>query len=51
MKFYVDFSGYCEVEAKDEIEARANFWKRVEEDKPLPSNIYEIIGIEEKEDD
>jgi hypothetical protein len=50
MKFYVDFSGYCEIEAEDAALAQDKFWELVNEDKPLPCNIYEIQGIELKED-
>ena len=48
MKYYVDFGGYCEVEAKDEKTAEENFWQLVGDDKPLPCKIYEVQGIEEK---
>jgi hypothetical protein len=47
-KFYIDFSGWCEIEAEDEKEARRKFEIYIAEDKPLPCNIYEVQGIEEK---
>jgi hypothetical protein len=50
MKYYIDFGGYCEIEANSEEEAKRNFWERVNEGSPLPSNIYEIQGVERKED-
>ena len=51
MKWYVDFSGYCEIEAENEEEAEREFWKLFNEDKPLPSSVYDIDGIELKEDE
>lgn len=50
MKFYIDFGGYCEIEANDEEEARLKFWDFIVEDKPLPCNYYELHTIEEKRD-
>jgi 16S rRNA U1498 N3-methylase RsmE len=47
-KFYVDFVGWCEIEAEDEKEARCKFETCVAEDRPLPCNIYEVQGIKEK---
>ena len=49
MKFYIDFTGYCEIEAKDEEEARQKFWDYVFDEKGLPNNFYIIDNIEEKE--
>lgn len=46
--FWVDFSGYCQIEAETEEEAAKNFWALVHEDRPFPHNIYEIDDIEEK---
>lgn len=46
--YYVDFSGYCEIEANTIQEAEEKFWEFLSNDKPLPSNIYEIEGFEEK---
>jgi len=50
MKYYVDFCGWCEVEAKDKNDAEEKFWALVNEDTPLPCNIFEVQGIEKKED-
>jgi hypothetical protein len=50
MKYYVDFSGYCEVEASSSKEAVQAFWSAVNDDKPLPCNVYEIQCVEEKEE-
>lgn len=46
-KFYVDFSGYCEIEAENEDEALDKFWDIVNADEPLPHNYYETFGAEE----
>lgn len=47
-RFYVDFSGYCEIEAETKADAERIFWEK------LPSvgenDVWEIEGIEEKED-
>jgi hypothetical protein len=50
MKYYVDFDGYCIIEADNKEEAKRIFWEKVSSDEPLPSNIYEIQGVERKED-
>lgn len=50
MRFYVDFSGYCEIEADSPEDAEQKFWDLINEDKPLPENIFDIDGIEEKRD-
>jgi hypothetical protein len=40
--YYVDFSGWCEAEAK--------FWEYVYDDVPLPHHVYNLEGVEEKTD-
>lgn len=47
--YFVDFSGYCEIEAESETEAETKFWDYINEDNPLPQNIYDIEEIEEKD--
>jgi hypothetical protein len=47
-KFYVDFTGWCEITAKDEEEARYKFESYIAENKPLPCNIYEVQNVKEK---
>ena len=51
MKFYIDFTGYCKIEANDKEEARQKFWDYIyninEED--LPGSIYFVENIEEEE--
>lgn len=49
MKFYIDFTGYCEIEAKDEEEAQQIFNDYLYDEKVLPGSVYEIQNIEEKE--
>lgn len=46
--FWVDFDGYCEIEAETAEEAEQKFWDLINEDMPLTKNIYGIIGVEEK---
>ncbi len=47
--FYIDFEGYCEIEATDEQTAEEIFWEMVRVGQPLPHGIYEVLGREEKE--
>ena len=49
MKWYIDFDGYCEIEAENEEEAEQEFWRLISEDKPLPSIVLDINGIEKVE--
>lgn len=46
--FFVDFSGYCEIEAETAEQARTEFWRLVQEEIALPQNIYNIDCVEEK---
>lgn len=50
MEWYIDFSGYCIIEAENEDEARHKFWDCIMDGDPLPINYYEIQSVEEKED-
>jgi hypothetical protein len=50
MKYYVDFSGYCEVEASSSKEAVQAFWSAVNDDESLPCYVYEVQCVEEKEE-
>lgn len=45
--YYVDFSGYCVVEANSADEAEAKFRKYVYDDVPLPHNSYHIKEVGE----
>lgn len=48
--YYVDFSGWCKVEADSESEAKAKFWEYIYYDEPLPLNNYNLEGIEKVEE-
>lgn len=51
MKTYaVDFSGWCVIEANSSEEAEGLFWEMINEDRPLPENLYEIECVEEVEE-
>lgn len=52
MKWYIDFNGYCEIEAESKEEAEREFWRLIViENKPLPSNFYDIDSTEPKGDE
>ena len=51
MKWYVDFGAYCEIEAENKEEAEQEFWRLISEGKTLPSSVFEVSGIELKEDE
>jgi hypothetical protein len=46
MKWYVDFSSWCEVEADSREEAEQKFWDLMG-DSPKFCESIEIVGIEE----
>lgn len=50
-KFYVDFRGYCEIEAESGHDAEDKFWELIFNNKPLPKNIYDVWCIEQKTED
>ena len=50
MKWYVDFSGYCEITAESEQDAIHKFWEYINSDLPLPTNMYNVENTERKED-
>ena len=47
--YFVDFVGGCEIKANSPEEALDIFWKCINEEKPLPSNQYFDVTVEEKE--
>lgn len=50
--FYVDFTGWCEIKAKDANEAKEIFWKKYGLDEIKMADrflIDEIKGAEEKQ--
>lgn len=50
MKFFIDFSGYCEIEANSKEEAEAKFWEGLQPPTAEGFNdVYDIDGIEPHE--
>lgn len=49
MKYWIDFSGYVCVEAKDEDEAEHLFWVQFAKDvaEPFSNDVWDIDGVEE----
>lgn len=50
MKYYVDFQGFCEIDAESVAEVREKFFDIVSNDENLPGSIFEIDTIELAED-
>lgn len=48
-KYYVDYSGYCIIEANTMEEAEQEFWNQFDNLPKLPDEIVEIEGIERQE--
>ena len=48
--YYVDFSGWCKVEADSANEAIDKFWECIQNDTPLPRSLYYFEGVEEVEE-
>ncbi len=52
--FYIDFSGYLKIEAKDEQDAESKFWSWVDtvpEDGEFWDDVWDIDNIEPVEDE
>lgn len=50
MKWYIDFSGYCEIEAKTAEEAEAKFWEGLRPPcKDAFNDVWDIESIEPAE--
>ena len=48
-EFYIDFEGYCTIEAESIEEAEAKFWNGlVAPSKDTYDDVYDIVRIEEK---
>lgn len=45
--YYIDFSGYCVVEANSADEAKAKFRKYIYDDVPLPHSSYHFKEVGE----
>lgn len=48
--YYVDFSGYCAVNADSADEAETKFWEYIYNNAPLPHSLYTLEGVEETSD-
>lgn len=48
--YYVDFSGWCKVEADSANEAEAKFQEHIYGNTPLLHNNYTLEGVEETTD-
>ena len=48
--YYVDFSGYCAVNADSANEAEDKFWEYIYNNAPLPHNFYTFEGVEQASD-
>ena len=49
-EFYIDFSGYCTIKAKNKEEAENKFWRGLQKpSKECYDDVYDIEGIEEKD--
>ena len=48
-KFWIDFKGYCQVEAPDKEQAEKKFFENISPDinGPVYYKVYEIEGVEE----
>lgn len=52
MKYYIDFGGYCEIEADSPEEADKKFYDTLQRPCTACENeVYEVIGIEEKKEE
>lgn len=49
-KFWIDFKGYCLVEAPDKEQAENQFFEHIypEMEGPIYNEVYEVEGIEEE---
>lgn len=48
-KFYVDFKGYCVIEAETEADAERIFWEKLP--SISDSDVWDVQNIEEAEDE
>ena len=48
MKFWIDFEGYCSIEAETEEEAKEKFWEEIyPHSSEIKDEHYELNAIEE----
>lgn len=51
-KFYIDFSGYCTIEAETSEEACSKFWETLQKPSEVCyDDVYDIDAIEEVEEE
>lgn len=48
-KYYVDYSGYCTIEANSIEEAEQEFWNQFDKLSRMPDEVVEIEGVEKQE--
>lgn len=46
--FTIDFAGSCVIAAEDENAALRTFWELINNQQPLPMNLYEVQNVEEE---
>lgn len=46
--FTIDFAGSCVITAEDETAALHTFWELINNQQPLPMNLYDVQNIEEE---
>lgn len=43
--WYIDFSGWCEIQASTREEAKEKFWELIDIGEPLPMNVFDIENV------
>ena len=46
--FAIDFTGSCAIAAEDEAAALRAFWELINNQQPLPMNLYDVQNVEEE---
>ena len=46
--FTIDFVGFCVIAAEDEAAALRAFWELINNQQPLPMNLYAVQNVEEE---
>ena len=50
-KFTIYFRGYCEIEGENSQDAYNKFCTLINDDKPLPSNFYDVWSVDSQAED
>lgn len=50
-KFTIYFQGYCEIEGENSQDAYNKFCTLINDDKPLPSNFYDVWSVDSQAED